>query len=242
MDHRVLGATFFVSVLSSLIQGVLGFGFAAVFMTLLPIWLPFRMVASMELILGTAAAIRLLYPVRKQAKLVVLVSPLIGFFVLSTLGVHLLMNVEERILRKILGGILILLSAFRLSKKGTEKTTPSFAKGLLAGSISGLLGGLFNLAGPPLAVYYLSCADDLTEYNATMQLTFLVMGSYSLLLHFLYGNLNVQTVRYSLVGFIAIFVGAMVAEMFRENLNKKQLSICMNVFMMIVGILSIIKI
>jgi len=187
MDHRVLGATFFVSVLSSLIQGVLGFGFAAVFMTLLPIWLPFRMVASMELILGTAAAIRLLYPVRKQAKLVVLVSPLIGFFVLSTLGVHLLMNVEERILRKILGGILILLSAFRLSKKGTEKTTPSFAKGLLAGSISGLLGGLFNLAGPPLAVYYLSCADDLTEYNATMQLTFLVMGSYSLLLHFLYG-------------------------------------------------------
>ncbi len=232
---------FLVCLFASIIQGLLGFGFAILFMAIIPFFVPLKTAVALGLILGLATTIRLFYSLRKYVKIKLIYVPALSFFIFSNLGVYLLMNFKEGALAITFGFILILFAVIKMFKKEEIIIKPSKKNAIIAGSIGGLLGGMFNIGGPPLAIYYLSALEDVKEYNSTIQLTFIIVGIYNIFLHSFYGNINYQIFKYSLSGIIAILIGSTIALKILKKINKEKLNYWIYIFIMIVGFILIIK-
>lgn len=232
---------FLVCLFASIIQGLLGFGFAILFMAIIPFFVPLKTAVALGLILGLATTIRLFYSLRKYVKIKLIYVPALSFFIFSNLGVYLLMNFKEGALAITFGFILILFAVIKMFKKEETIIKPSKKNAIIAGSIGGLLGGMFNIGGPPLAIYYLSALEDVKEYNSTIQLTFIIVGIYNIFLHSFYGNINYQIFKYSLSGIIAILIGSTIALKILKKINKEKLNYWIYIFIMFVGFILIIK-
>ncbi|MEA4826697.1 MAG: sulfite exporter TauE/SafE family protein [Clostridium sp.] len=241
MGLDIVLIVFVVCFIGSILQGMIGIGFAVVIMSLLPLWIPFKIVASIELILGTVTTISLLYPIRKHAKLKYIIVPTLSMVVFTKLGVDFLMKYDVNAMSHYLGILLILFSITMTFISGKTRIKPSVKNGIIAGSISGFLGGAFSISGPPMAMYYFSLFDDVKEYEASMQLTFLLSGIYKIVLFFYYGNMNSFTVRYSLIGFLAVILGSFISFKLIKNIDKVKLKHGIAIFMAVMGLMLILK-
>src|SRR6056297_399743 len=80
---------------------------------------------------------------------------ILSIFPLLFLGSYLLSNAKNVLLLLILGTVIIILSLYHLFYE--DKVKPDLSHPLWVpffGSLSGLLGGLFGMAGPPLIFYF----------------------------------------------------------------------------------------
>jgi len=191
----------------SFIQASSGFGYAAFCMALWPLVIPFRQAVALEVITALFMVAYLTFKLRKHINFRLMLYPLLSTVVFSTLGVFTLMTGAETFLRRILGGALILLSVYFIFINGRIRVKPNRFNGLLAGGLSGLLGGLFAIGGPPIVIYLMSVTDDKMEYNATLQCYFFISSLYILFLHLVMGNVTGATVGYGGVALLGVLVG-----------------------------------
>lgn len=98
------------------------------------------------------------------------------FMIVSYFAVMTVAHLDDHILKRILGAILILVSIylFAFSKKIKLKPTPTVQIGM--GSISGLMGGFFAMQGPPAVLYFLAAEREKEGYMANLQ-TYLLMSN-----------------------------------------------------------------
>ena len=89
-----------------------------------------------------------------------LLPPVIMATVTSFLGVNTLMALDEDVLSKIMGTVLLILAVYFIFFSSKVHLKASLVSGLVAGAISGFCGGLFNIGGPPMVAYFLSVTDD----------------------------------------------------------------------------------
>lgn len=109
------------------------------------------------------------------------------------------------------------------------------------GTLSGVLGGVFGISGPPLVIYYKICNFTKAEFRATMIGCFLPMSSLRLVFYYLLGFYNIQICYSALVLYpfviVSIFMGNIIYNKINENLFKKIVTI----ILFINGILLFIK-
>lgn len=150
------------------------------------------------------------------------------------------MNFEVDLLKVILGSVLIVLSVYFYWFKNSIQVKASTRNGIIAGFISGILGGMFNIGGPPLVIYYFCALKDKLEYNASLQATFNLSAIYTIALHILYGNINTTVLKYTAVGVIAVSVGCSIGLWIFKKIEKETISKAIYSFMAIMGIMMII--
>ena len=93
------------------------------------------------------------------------------------LGSFFLQTVSEGKLLFLMGFIVIATAMYYLKDKGEIQSSYAGWTGtLVAGSISGLLGSLFGMSGPPLVVFFKSLGLTKTEFRVALTSVFLVMG------------------------------------------------------------------
>lgn len=225
---------FAVCFLGCMIQSITGFGYAIVAMSILPFFMPFKTAVATVAILALVMTIQLSIKLRKHVKIKILVIPLITSIIGRTLGVYIMVNINLYILRITLGILLILLSIWLFYFSRKVKIKASLASGSTAGLISGVVGGMCNISGPPLAIYYYAALENKKEYNATIQATFAISGIYTIILHFLYGNITYEVIRYSITGFIGVLLGTSFGLVIFNKINRDILgkAICLFVFVM----------
>lgn len=117
----------------------------------------------------------------------------------------------------------------------------SIRNGIIMGTFSGILGGLFNVGRPPLVIYYFSAMPDKMEYNASIQATFAFSSIYTVFLHFLYDNINMMVIKLAVVGIIAITIGCTAGLWIFKRLNMEIISKAIYSFMAIMGVMMITK-
>lgn len=186
---------FFLAAGASFIQRTTGFGFGIFIMTMLPFIMPSYVEAtalSGLLALTTSAFIS--FRMRRFVSWKRLLPILAAFAIASAVSIFLLTRIEDRVLRKILGVVLIFVSLYFafFSKRIKLKTTLPYQFG--AGTLSGIMGGLFGMQGPPAVLYFISSEPDKNRYMAMIQTYFAI------------GNLMMTAVR-GYNGFITAAVG-----------------------------------
>ena len=157
---------------ASFIQRTIGFGFGIFIMTALPFLMPSyaEAVTLSGLLSLTSATVVMLQYVKYVTWKRFL--PILGaFIVFSTAAILMLDKIEGPMMRMILGCMLIFLSLyFSFFKERLQKhirPTPGWMLG--AGSVSGIMGGLFGMQGPPVVLYLIVSEPSKNHYMGMIQ-------------------------------------------------------------------------
>ena len=180
---------------ASFVERTTGFGFGVFIMTALPFLMPSYGEATT--LSGLLAMFTSLIIVIRLRHCIVWhrLWPIFGIFVVtSALAVYLLTKIPVRDLLLALGIVLILISLYFVFLGGRLHLKPTHGFRLVAGSLSGLMGGFFGMQGPPAVLYFLSSEPDKDHYMA-------IISAY-----FLLGNLAMTFVRAG-HGFLTATVG-----------------------------------
>lgn len=232
---------FTVCFLGSMIQAVTGFGFAIVAMPLLTLILPFKTAATTVTVISFILACQMAYRLRANINIRIMVAPLITTVLGRTLGVYILQRFDAAVLSKALGVFLVLLAMWFVYANGKFRIKAKTSTGLMAGLISGIFGGSFNIGGPPIAVYYFSALESKEEYNSTTQATFALSIAYNLLLHIIYGNVSMQVLKFAAVGILAIILGSTIGIAIFCKINKGVMGKIIYSFIAVMGIMLFVR-
>ena len=150
MEVWIYIGLFALTVASSFTQRVTGFGFGILMMTLLPVLAPSY--AEATALSGLLAIFTALVPAiqsRKSLNWKKLLPILLIFLVTSWLGVLLLARLDNSLMKHVVGGVLIVVSLWFFITGGRIRLAPTLPVQAGMGTLSGLMGGLFAMQGPP---------------------------------------------------------------------------------------------
>ena len=168
---------------ASFVQRTVGFGFGIFIMTALPFLMPSyaEAVTLSGLLSLTSASVVMIKYVRYVTWKRLL--PMIAAFVIfSTMAIFMLDKIEGQSMRRILGITLIAISLyFGFFKEKLQRIihpTPAWQLG--TGSVSGIMGGLFGMHGPPVVLYLIVSEPDKDHYMGMIQ-TYAVITNITML-------------------------------------------------------------
>jgi hypothetical protein len=161
-DWVVVGLSAGAIFLGTLVHGIAGFGLAQVAMGLMPL---FRNPAEASVVFGVIAVVsnlRVWWSVKDHFKLKDWLFPVGGLILGMPLGIFFLKQLSQSQLRLVIGitllAAVVLIALFRelkLFKKwfGEDKDFNPWYLGVIAGFLSGVLGGAVAIPGPPMIIY-----------------------------------------------------------------------------------------
>ena len=157
---------------ASFIQRTIGFGFGIFIMTALPFLMPsYAEAVTLSGLLSLTSATVIMFKYVKYVTWKRILPIMVAFAVFSTIAVVLLDRIEGPAMRITLGLMLIFLSFyFSFFKDKIQKIIrPTAGWQLGAGSLSGIMGGLFGMQGPPVVLYLIASEPTKDHYMGMIQ-------------------------------------------------------------------------
>lgn len=160
---------------AAFIQRVTGFGFGIFIMTVLPYLLPsYGEATTLSGMLSIMTAVPILGYIWRHVSWRKLLPILITFLLTSFVAVRLVSMAGDGLLKRILGGVLILAAAWFYFLNDKVRVRPTFGIQVSMGTLSGFMGGLFGMQGPPAVLCFLATSSNKDEYMALSQAYFLI--------------------------------------------------------------------
>lgn len=173
MDTSTIFILLGMSCVGSFIQRVSGFGFGIFIMTVLPYLLPsYGEATALSGLLAASLSIVVAWRMRKNIVWKDVLPILAIFSVVSFFAVGAVASIDDKFLKHILGGILIAISIYFFFISEKIRLKPTVFVQTVLGTISGLMGGLFAMQGPPAVLYFLASCDTKEKYIAHSQVYF----------------------------------------------------------------------
>lgn len=151
------------------VQGTSGFGFGLVAVSILSGVIPLKQASVMLVLASLSMNLYILLRLRRHFSMRRMKWMLAGSVVGVPLGVWLLVEADETLLRNILGIILLLTVAQRFIPYIKAKRWHPLWVGAPCGLFSGALSGAFATGGPPAVAYVQSQRFDRFRYTASVQ-------------------------------------------------------------------------
>lgn len=163
---------FLLAIGASFVQRTTGFGFGIFIMTALPFLMPsYAEAVTLSGMLSLTSSTVVMLKYRKFITWKRVLPILVTFFLFSSIAILMLEKIEGRAMRMILGVTLIMVSLyFSFFKDKLQKIIrPTKGWQLGTGSISGVMGGLFGMQGPPVVLYLINSEPDKEHYMGMIQ-------------------------------------------------------------------------
>ena len=163
---------FLLAIGASFVQRTIGFGFGIFIMTSLPFLMPsYGEAVTLSGLLSLTSATIVMLKYIKYVTWKRLLPITAAFIIFSTLAILLLDRIEGRMMRIILGVMLIIISLyFSYFKDKLQKLVhPTTGWQIGTGTVSGIMGGLFGMHGPPVVLYLISSEPDKNHYMGMIQ-------------------------------------------------------------------------
>jgi uncharacterized membrane protein YfcA len=142
----------FALVCAGFVQSLTGFGFGLVSMSLMPLVIGVKQAAAISTVFSFLATITTFFRHYREYNWRLGFAFLVAVCVGVPIGVFFLEKADERVLIKVLGGIMLAFAAREFLFGGPPKAIPP-ALTIPLGLFSGGLSGAFNLGGMPSAAY-----------------------------------------------------------------------------------------
>lgn len=225
---------------ASFIQRVTGFGFGIFIMTVLPFIMPsFGEATALSGLLALVSASYVSITMRKYLDWKKLVPILAAFLVVSFFAVKMMAGMGDNSMKKILGCALIAVSVYFFIFSERTHIRPTVPIQLGLGTLSGMMGGLFAMQGPPAVIYFLSSTDDKNEYIALTQWYFfignLAMTFFRASSGFVTKNVGICWAIGVWAILLGLWSGAKVFDKMPVNVMRK----CVYAFMAVAGVIAL---
>jgi uncharacterized membrane protein YfcA len=139
----------------------------------------------------------------------------------APLGLLLLMNLDNGILMRLLGGLLVIGAIQGLLPSMAGKSLHPVLAGVPMGVASGALSAAFSLGGPPLVVYMHSQGFDRFRYVASIQLALGISGLARILVFAGSGVFDRRILLMGLAGVVPAVGGAWLGLAFLRRLPER---------------------
>lgn len=240
MEFTVIGILFGMSCMGSFIQRVSGFGFGIFVMTMLPYLLPsYGEATALSGMLAGSMSVVVAFRMRRHIVWKEVLPILAVFTVISFFAVGAVANVDDKLLKHVLGGILIAISVyfFFISEKIRLKAT--YFVQVVLGIVSGIMGGLFAMQGPPAVLYFLASCETKEKYIAHSQAYF-ALGNI-MMTCFRAGNGFVTPsvgIAYG-CGIVGVIIGTAIGGKVFKKIPHKVLKKIVYVYMAVSGVVAL---
>lgn len=230
-----------ISAGGAFVQRVTGFGFGIFVMLFLPHLTgsspKAAAISGMISIVGTVYnAVRH----RKDIRWKTILPLIIAALVTIPIAVQLSAYAPERLLKTILGVVLILLSIYFLAFSKKIRLKPTVAGAAVTGCAGGVLTGMFSTGGPPVVLYLTSALPDKATYFASIQTYFCATNLYSTGVRALNGIITTEILIYSAIGVASFFVGDAVGAKIFDRLDAEKFRRIIYIGMIVSGVLMIV--
>lgn len=233
----IVGTTF----LGSFIQSVSGFGYAIIVMSVLPLFMSIQTSSVIEVFTSSVMVCVIALRYWKKIRWKFIAIPLAANAVFGYVGICIQSAAPEILLRRILGSCLILLSLWLMSSHAARKILPWGAAGLLAGTLSGLMGGMMSIGGPPMVLYCLDVTDSKEEYTATLQMYFFFSTLYLFLTHLFMGHITPQVWGFGAAALAGLGAGTTVGLKAFRKIRQNSFQKVVYGFMILAGIYMLVS-
>lgn len=223
------------AILAGLVQGLTGFGSGIILMIFLPSLFPIAQSAGIATLMMALATFLMVYRYRKSIQIKRLILPFVVYASAASLSLHLGQQLDARLLKSLLGILLILLAAYFTFARSAATQRISFGVALLFMIISGFFNGLFGIGGPLMALYFLSLAKTKEEYLANLQLFFFIDMLYVTSLRIHADIIGIADIPYILLGTVGTISGSLLAGKLLQKMNIELVKKCIYVFIGLSG-------
>ncbi|MBO5221314.1 MAG: sulfite exporter TauE/SafE family protein [Clostridia bacterium] len=231
-------AVAFVSMGGAFVQRTSGFGFGIFVMLFFPYLMPSHAsAAAVSSFLSCGTSTYNAVTNRKHLRLKLVFPMLISAALVIPFAVYFSAYASARVMKIMLGCVLILFSLYFLFLGGKVRLRPTMVNGLISGTLGGALSGLFSTGGPPAVLYLVHATEDKQIYFATIQTYFLLTNLYSTVFRVINGVIDRNVIFFALVGAVGAILGNFLGSAVFRRLNERKLKLVIYIGMIISGIL-----
>ena len=230
-----------ITLCASFIQSVTGFGFGIFAMMFLPSVLLYTEANVLSTILSTLTSVSVIAIMWRKINVKNLIFPLLGCLVTTYLAVSFIKSQKNETLILILGIVLVLLSVYFFFFSNKIKIKPTWYAGLIAGTISGVMGGMFAIGGPPVVIYFIQSEKDTDSYLSTISAYFVLSGIINIVTKASAGFVTSNVLFALALGLLGLLVGTVVGKLTRDKIKPNILKKVVYGFMAISGVINIVS-
>jgi uncharacterized membrane protein YfcA len=220
---------------AALVQTLSGFGFALIVMPLMAIVLGLRTAAPLVALAGLTVYTVNLIRYRQAVNLREVLRLSAGSALGIPVGVWALANVDESLVKALLGLILVAYALYALARRpATRLCSPRWV--YPAGFVAGCLGGAYNTAGPPVIVYASLRRWPRGEFRAVLQAFFLFNAALIVASHYLAHHLTADVLTFYLYAAPAVLLGILTGSHFDARLNADRFRTLVMIMILLLGL------
>ena len=234
---------FLLTIVASFIQRVSGFGFGIFVMMFFPFFLPSygESVMLSGLLAGSTA---LMISVKNWKFIRWRMMWIVTFFnvLFSFVATEYMRSLSNDVLKQCLGVVLTLIALYFLFGEGRMgRIFKSKPAQITIGSVSGVMGGMFAMPGPPVVLYCISTLEDKKEYVATLQAFSVVFNSFYTIFRFNAGFYSENTWLWWIMGIGGAVIGSLLGSRCFELISNQTLKRIVYVMMIVSGMIAFFK-
>lgn len=240
----IIGTT----LISAIIQGASGIGYAGLFMVIMPTVvgysgaLAFMWICFMVVMIITPIYTFRNIDIKKCLKIAMpcLLTNLIGI-ILGTVVMKKIEATSTELLLILLGIMLLGMGIYFFVFSNRIKIKPTLLKGTMMGSACGLISGFVGVGGPFVSVYLLNATDNANEYLGAVSLPFIGGGIIGTLTHIFGGSYTPEVLGATAISLIPTVAGTLFGLWLANKVNIGILKKIVYAVLMGMGLLLIIQ-
>lgn len=202
---------FVLTIGASLIQRISGFGFGIFVMMFFPYFLPsYGEATTLSGLLAGSTALIIAIRYYRHIQWRLMAPLLIINLIASFLAIEYMATLSGATLKRCFGAMFVLIALYFLFFEGKRRLPQNWlVKGSL-GTLSGVMGGMYAMPGPPLVLYCISNIENKMAYIATLQAFSVLLNIFYTLFRARVGFFGEQTLLWWGTGVLGAVIGATV--------------------------------
>jgi uncharacterized protein len=224
--------------LAAFVKGSIGFGFPTLGTPLLSLFVDVK--TSVLILIVPNIVMDGVQFARRGAPLATVrrMASLVAFGAVGTvLGTRLLALLSSRTVMLILGGFILLFTAFgvaRLSPRLPPRWEPWASP--VAGFVAGVVGGITSVPGTPLVLYFYALGLSKHEFVSAVAFTFVLYKIVQLAAVTWYGLVTWTLLRWSLLLTVVALAGFALGLRVQDRLDQRTFNRAVLVFLTLLGV------
>lgn len=162
---------FILAIGAALIQRVSGFGFGIFVMMFFPYFIPsYGEATTLSGLLAGSTALLIAIRYYRHIQWGIMFPLLITNIIVSYIAIEYMASLSSSTLKRCFGAMFVAIALYFLFFEKSDRVLPRnwWTKGTL-GALSGIMGGMFAMPGPPIVLYCISNIKGKMAYIATLQ-------------------------------------------------------------------------
>jgi uncharacterized membrane protein YfcA len=221
---------------AAFVQATTGFGFAIIIMSIWPLILPVSEATQLMMFGSFVSVTYIAIKYRRHINFKIVIVPLLFALGGTILGLNLLLGTDNELVIKIIGGIMMALSVYFFVFSKRVRIQENIWTASLAGTLSGILSGFFNITGPPLVLYYSAAAKDKEEYTGTVQFLFSVVVVFKMVYLYFKRGLSPLVISHIPIVVVASAIGMLLGLLVFRKLPTDTVKKIIYILMFLAGL------